>query len=517
MSHTPTHIDFRANVQHVPPQMPPSVRKATTKFLGSRADVINQLGTDQWETLRQAGYEIRLHAIQHLDYYLTQLEAQVAGAGGHVHWARNAAEARSIVLQIAREHNVKRVVKAKSMASEEININHALQEAGIQALETDLGEYIVQLAGEMPSHIIVPAVHLTKEGIADLFREKLGVEAPPEPTQLTAIARAKLREEFLSADMGLSGANFMVAETGMIVLVTNEGNGRMCTTLPPVHVAIAGIDKVVPDTESLTVLLKLLARNATGQKISTYTSFITGPRRTAEENGPQEFHLILLDNGRTRILQDELARETLLCIRCGACLNVCPVYNNVGGHAYGWVYSGPIGSILVPQLLGTSVAADLPFASSLCGACGDVCPVKIPIPKILLHLRHRVVEGDQVEAPITSPIVQTGANAGTFALGVPWLYQIGSQLLKIAQLPFKQDGWLPNLPPPVKRWTMVRPFPAFDASFRSWWAKRSGQPRTPKWMKSLAVAAIAIEFVLCVAWLLWRWSKRRKVKDDDCA
>src|SRR5512136_1428655 len=362
MSNVPTHIDFRANVRHVPPQMPPSVQKATTKFLGNRAGLVELYGLDNWEVLRQAGHEIRL-------------------------------------LAIAREHDVKRVVKAKSMASEEINLNQALAEAGMQALETDLGEYIVQLAGEMPSHIIVPAVHLTKEGIASLFHEKLGVEAPAEPTALTAIARARLREEFLAADMGLSGANFMVAETGTIVLVTNEGNGRMCTTLPPVHVAIAGIDKVVPDMQSLTVLLKLLARSATGQKISTYTSFIRGPRSSAEENGPQEFHLILLDNGRTRILQDEVTRETMLCIRCGACLNVCPVYNHVGGHAYGWVYSGPIGAILSPQLLGTKVARELPFASSLCGACADICPVKIPIPSILLQLRHRIAEGDAVAQP----------------------------------------------------------------------------------------------------------------------
>ncbi len=466
MSHTPTHIDFRTNTQHVPPNMPPSVQKATTKFLGNRAGLVDLYGQANWETLRQAGHEIRLQAINHLDYYLTQLEEQVTRAGGHVHWANDAAEARSIVLAIARERHVKRVVKAKSMATEEINLNHALEEIDVQALETDLGEYIVQLAGEMPSHIIAPAVHLTKEGIADLFHEKLGVDAPPDPGKLAAIARTRLREAFLAADMGISGANFMVAETGTIVLVTNEGNGRMCTTLPPVHVAIAGIDKVVPDMQSLTVLLKLLARSATGQKISTYTSFIHGPRHTAGENGPQEFHLVLLDNGRTRILRDEITRETMLCIRCGACLNVCPVYNNVGGHAYGWVYSGPIGSILSPQLLGTSVAADLPFASSLCGACGDICPVKIPIPKILLHLRHRVVEGDQVEQPATSPVIQAGVSAGTVAFGTPWLYQLGSMLLPIIQKPLQHGDWLPKLPPPIDRWTMVRPFPAFGADFR---------------------------------------------------
>jgi L-lactate dehydrogenase complex protein LldF len=256
--------------------------------------------------------------------------------------------------------------------------------------------------------------------------------------------------------------------------------------------------------QSLTVLLKLLARSATGQKISTYTSFIRGPRPSAAENGPQEFHLILLDNGRTRILQDEVARETMLCIRCGACLNVCPVYNNVGGHAYGWVYSGPIGSILSPQLLGISVAADLPFASSLCGACGEVCPVEIPIPKILLHLRHRVVEGDQIEAPTASPVIQAGANASTIAFGTPWLYQLGTVLLPLIEKPLQRGAWLPKLPPPIDRWTRVRPFPAFSGDFRAWWNKRTGRPQTPKWMRNAAIIAITIEATLTVIWLLTR-------------
>ncbi len=473
MSQVLTPIDFRANTQQVPPKMPAAVQRATGRFLGNRTAVVEVLGRERWEELCQAGHDVRLHAITHLDYYLTQLEEQVMAAGGHVHWAREPDEARRIVLEIGRQHNVKRVVKAKSMATEEVGLNHALEGAGIQVLETDLGEYIIQLAGVGPSHIIAPAVHLTKEGIAELFQEKLGVDAPPDPVRLTEIARTKLREEFLTADMGISGGNFLVAETGTLVIVTNEGNGRMCTTLPPLHVAVVGIDKVVPDMESLTVLLKLLARSATGQKISTYTSFITGPRRTEAETGPREFHLVLLDNGRTNILQDPVARETLLCIRCGACLNVCPVYNNVGGHAYGWVYSGPIGAILAPQLLGSKIAADLPFASSLCGACDEICPVKIPISKILLHLRHRAVEGDAIEAPVAPPMLRTGAQASTLALRSPWLYHIGSRLLKVLQAPWRRDGWLPALPPPLNRWTMVRPLPAFGADFREWWAKRS--------------------------------------------
>lgn len=482
MSEAPTHIDFRSNVQHVPASMPPSVQKATAKFLGTRQAVVDILGSEQWEALRQAGHDLRLHTLQHLEPYLARLEEQVTAAGGQVHWARDAAEACRIVLQIAQEHQAKKVVKSKSMATEEINLNHALEQAGLEVLETDLGEYIIQLAGQTPSHIIVPAVHLTKEQIAQLFRDKLGVEVSAEPTQLTELARAKLREAFLAADLGISGANFMVAETGTIVIVSNEGNARMCTTLPPVHIAVAGIDKVVPDMESLTVLLKLLARNATGQKISTYTSFITGPAHQPGENGPQEFHLVLLDNGRTRILADEAARQTLLCIRCGACLNICPVYNNVGGHAYGWVYSGPIGQIFSTQILDTPAAGDLPFASSLCGACADICPVKIPIPQILLYLRRRVVEGGVGAPPAVPWRIRLAARLGASALGVPWVYRSGSRLLSALQKPLEKDGWIAKLPAPASRWTDVRPFPAFDNDFRLWWKdheagqRAAGQP-----------------------------------------
>ncbi len=508
MTTIPTHIDFRANVQRVDPQMPASVRQATTKFLSTRAAVVDLVGLDRWQTLRQAGHDLRLHTINHLDHYLTMLEERVTQAGGHVHWARDAAEARRIVLDIAREHHVTRAVKAKSMATEEIGLNHALIEAGIQTLETDLGEFIIQLAGVGPSHIIVPAVHLTKEDIAALFREKLGVDAPSDPIQLAAIARAKLREEFLAAEMGISGANFLVAETGTLVMVTNEGNGRMCTTLPPLHVAVVGIDKVVPDLESLNVLLKLLPRSATGQKMSAYTAFITGPRRTEEEDGPSEFHLVLLDNGRTKILKDEITRETLLCIRCGACLNVCPVYNNVGGHAYGFAYSGPIGAILSPQLLGTKVAADLPFASSLCGACVDICPVKIPITEILLRLRHRVVEGDAVEPAFAPPAWRASAGVIARAMSISWLYELGEQILKTAQAPLRRGNWLPNLPPPLSRWTMTRPLPAFGATFRGW--QRGRMPAGRRRQRQIRLGAIAFASIAAafVAWVLTR--KRSK-------
>lgn len=490
MSEIPTHIDFRANVQRVPPQLPVSVRKATGKFLGTRQAVVDVFGNERWQALRQAGHDIRLHTLTHLDYYLTRLEEKVGDAGGVVHWARDAAEAKQIVLDLARAHQVKRAVKVKSMATEEIGLNHALQENGIAVRETDLGEFIIQLAGVGPSHIIVPAVHLTKEDIADLFTQKLGAHAPPDPFELCALARTRLREEFLSADLGISGANFLVAETGTLVIVTNEGNGRMCTTLPPLHIAIVGIDKVVPDLESLNVLLKLLPRSATGQKMSAYTSFITGPRRSAEEGGPKEFHLVLLDNGRTRILKDHVTRETLLCIRCGVCLNVCPVYNHVGGHAYGFAYSGPIGAMLSTQLLGMKTAADLPFASSLCGACAEYCPVKIPIPEILLRLRRRAVEGDNIESAVAPAALRTSARLGTLAFTPPWLYELGTQMLKYLQAPLRRNDWLPHLPPPANRWTMARPFPAFGADFRAWFRARTPEGRARDQQRKVGIGIL---------------------------
>jgi len=463
-----TRIDFRSNSQRVSPRICAATQRNSRTANTQRAAAVEHLGVDRWEELRQAAHDLRLHTLTHLDEYLPLLETQVVEAGGQVYWANDAAEARRIVLGIAQRDNIKRVVKVKSMLSEEIELNDALRDADIQALETDLGEYIVQLAGSRPSHPTAPALHMTKEDIAALFREKLGVDAPPEPKVLTEIARTRLREEFLAAEMGISGGNFLVAETGTLVIVTNEGNGRMCTSLPPVHVAVVGIEKVIPDWNCLAILLNLLPRSTTGQQLTAYTTFITGVR----DGGPREFHLVLVDNGRTRILQDERARETLLCIRCGACANICPVYNNVGGHAYGWVYPGPIGAILSPQLIGTKIAGDLPFASSLCGACADICPVKIPIPDILLHLRHRVVEGDEFAEPVAPPVLRAGASAVTLALRMSWLYKVGIQLLKFAQFPLKRGKWLPALPPPVNRWTMVRPFPAFGAAFRGWWHKR---------------------------------------------
>ncbi len=468
-------IDFVGYTRDIPENIPSALQGATQRFLGTRALRIDEL--PEWESLRQAASDIRMHSLENLDYYLQKAAEGIEKAGGKVHWAKTGVEACSMVVEIAQNNHVKTVVKAKSMASEEIALNDALAEAGIQSVETDLGEYIVQLAGQGPSHILVPAIHLRKEEIASLFRDKLHVDAEPDPQLLTGIAHDILREKFLTAEMGISGCNFLVAETGTIVLVTNEGNGRMCTTLPDLHVVIVAIDKVVPDWESLTVLLKLLARSATGQKISTYTSFITGPRHTDEENGPRDLHVIILDNGRSEILRDKTGREALKCIRCGCCLNICPVYQSVGGYAYGWFISGPIGAILTPQLKGSSIAQQLPFASTLCGACIDVCPVKIPFTEILLHLRHRVVEGDEYSSKVLPVHMTAVAKSARFALNTPWLYRIGSRILPLLMVPLQKNGWVNHLPPPANRWTKTRPFPVFRARFRQQWKQNTGKGR----------------------------------------
>lgn len=467
----PSRIAFGDYSDRVPANIPAAVQQATARFVLTRSARVAE--REDWEALRQCASDLRRHTLDHLDSYLELAEQRVTGAGGQVHWAKDAEAARAIVVGIAGRQGAKFAVKSKSMATEEIGLNRALADAGIEAIETDLGEYIIQLDGTGPSHIIVPAVHLKKEDIAKLFRDKLGVDAPADAQALTAIARQTLRERFLSATLGISGGNFLVAETGTLVVVTNEGNGRLCTTLPDVHVAVVGIDKVVPNWQSLTVLLKLLARSATGQKITTYTSFITGPRRSRAEGGPRELHLVLLDNGRSRILQSELSRDVLKCIRCGACLNVCPVYRNVGGFAYGWFISGPIGSIFTTEMLGTGVARELPFASSLCGACNDVCPVKIPITRILLDQRRRVVSGSTAEQGANVPVaIRAGARLGAETLSRPWLYRTAGAVAQKLSQRLSEDGWHTDLPRPFDRWTRVRPLRALSGGFRDFWRRR---------------------------------------------
>src|SRR5262245_49356165 len=338
------------------------------------------------DKLRDHAKLIKGHTLAHLDHYLEQLEESVKKLGGHVHWAATAEDARRIVVQIAHQSKCTKAVKSKSMTSEEVHLNGALEKAGVEVTETDFGEFIIQAAGERPSHLVAPAVHHTRESVSEILSKHLGEKLSDDPQELALAGRRALRKKFHEADLGITGANFAVAETGTIVLVTNEGNGRLTTTCPRVHVALMGMEKVIPRLENLPIFLKLLARAATGQTLSVYTTIITGPRREGEPDGPEEFHLVILDNGRSKILATPF-RESLQCIRCGACLNACPVYRRIGGHAYGGVYAGPIGSILTPLYDSVSANSDLPHASSLCGACQAACPVKINIPHMLLGLR----------------------------------------------------------------------------------------------------------------------------------
>ncbi|MBK9236573.1 MAG: iron-sulfur cluster-binding protein [Rhodoferax sp.] len=344
---------------------------------------------EELQSLRELGAQIRRYSLAHLPRLLEQLETKLIANGIQVHWAQNGDEANAIALAIAQRVQARRVIKGKSMVSEEVEFNHAMQAAGIEALESDMGEYIVQLANEKPSHIIMPAIHKTKQQIAELFTQKIpGVDYTEDVDALIQIGRRELRRKFADADIGLSGVNFAVAETGSLCLIENEGNGRMCTTVPRVHIAMTGIEKVVEKLEHVPPLLSLLTRSATGQSITTYVNLISGPRRAGEIDGPQEVHLILLDNGRTQAYADEQLRATLQCIRCGACMNHCPVYARIGGHAYGTTYPGPIGAIISPHMLGLESTYPLAFASTLCGACAEVCPVKIPIPDLLVRLRN---------------------------------------------------------------------------------------------------------------------------------
>jgi len=353
---------------------------------------------EELQGLRELGASIRRYSLAHLPRLLEQLEANLTANGVQVHWAQNGPEANSIALKIAQRVNAKRIIKGKSMVSEEVGFNHFMEAAGIEAFESDMGEYIVQLAGEAPSHIIMPAIHKTKQEIAQLFADEVpGVTYTEDVDALIQIGRRVLRRKFAEADIGLSGVNFMVAETGTLCLVENEGNGRMCTTVPKVHIAITGIEKVVEKLEHVPPLLSLLSRSATGQAVTTYVNMISGPRQPDEKDGPQEVHLILLDNGRTQAYADDELRATLQCIRCGACMNHCPVYARIGGHAYGTTYPGPIGAIISPHMLGLDTTYPLAFASTLCGACNEVCPVKIPITDILVRLRNEAQAKPETE------------------------------------------------------------------------------------------------------------------------
>ena len=441
------------------PQLRHNFKRAMSGLMEKRQAVFPDL--EEWQKLRELGNSIRENALRKLPELLEQLEANCTSNGIQVHWAETVDEANNLVLGIAQQHNVKRVVKGKSMVSEEMELNQFLGQHGIEALEADLGEYNIQVDHELPSHIIMPAIHKNKEQISRIFHKKVDSGTLAESAEeMTAIARKVLRQKFYEADMGVSGVNFAVAETGTLCLVENEGNGRFCTTLPQVHVAVMGIEKVLQRLEDVPALLSLLTRSATGQVITTYFNMITSPRKSGEKDGPQEVHLILLDNGRSRIHSDNLLRDTLLCIRCGACMNHCPVYTRIGGHAYSATYPGPIGKILTPQIKSLNEAGHLVNASSLCGACVDVCPVKIPITEILLRLRHDIAENKR-KLPLTD---SGGLKAKTESLiwkgwaivfSNPSMYRLKS--LGISKMGNVTPDWLPLL----RNWTSVRSKPRF--------------------------------------------------------
>jgi len=401
--------DFKARARAAldDPQLRASFRGAMDFLQAKRA--VQFPDADELEALRDLGEAIRQHALARLPELLQMLETALVARGVRVHWAETPAEANAIILDIARAHRAKRIIKGKSMASEEIELNDYLAEHGVTCTESDLGEFIVQLADEKPSHIVMPAIHKTKADIAHLFEAKIADAAYTEDVDaLLQTGRRALRHAFVDADIGLSGVNFAAADTGTLWLVENEGNGRLSTTVPDVHIALMGIEKVVPNLEHIVPLSSLLTRSATGQAITTYFNLISGPRREGERDGPREMHVVLLDNGRTQAYADEQLRATLQCIRCGACMNHCPVYTRIGGHAYGTTYPGPIGKIISPHLLGLEATADLPTASSLCGACGEVCPVRIPIPQLLVRLR---TEANRAPTEAVShPLRGQGAN-----------------------------------------------------------------------------------------------------------
>ena len=450
-------------------QLRRNLAHATHAIRAKRAAAVAELS--DWEQLRAAAKAIKDHTLAHLDTYLLRLEQAVTDAGGHVHWARDAAEANSIVACLTRAAGADRVVKVKSILTQETGLNAALAADGIQALETDLAELIVQLGHDLPSHILVPAIHRNRAEIRDIFRREMP-DAPDDltddPRQLTAAARAHLRQAFLSAKVGICGANFAIAQTGSLVVVESEGNGRMCVTLPETLIAVVGIEKVLPTWRDLEVFLALLPRSATAERMNPYTSVWSG---VSPADGPRDFHLVLLDNGRTSALEDRTGRQALRCIKCSACLNVCPVYERTGGHAYGSPYPGPIGAILSPQLRGISspVDASLPYASTLCGACYQVCPVAIDIPEALVHLRGKIV--DDKRKKLISP-ERTVLRAAGWVLRSPQRMAVAQRAAAAGRGLVARSGRIQRLPPPLSGWTQTRDAPAPPPeSFRAWWAR----------------------------------------------
>jgi iron-sulfur cluster protein len=465
-------------------QLRRNLTKATTHIRAQREAVVGEL--PDWLELREAGRAIKDSSLAALDRHLLALEAAVVSAGGVVHWANDGNEGCSIVADIARSHGVSEVVKVKSIATDEIKLNEALAAAGVRAVETDLAELIIQLGDDVQSHILVPAIHKNRAEIRDLFARELDLpNLTDDPEALAEAARLHLRRKFLSARMGVSGANFAVAETGTVSVFESEGNGRMCTTLPDVLVTVMGIEKLVPAWRDMEVFLQLLPRSSTGERMNPYTSFWTGVR---PGDGPQEFHLVLLDNGRTRVLADEVGRQALRCIRCSACLNVCPVYSRTGGHAYESVYPGPIGAILTPQLTGLESGRSLPYASSLCGACYEVCPVAIDIPRVLVHLRSRVVDSEPWWR------AETAAMKGLYrAFSSARAFERAQRAARLGSRPLARQGRIGRLPWPLSGWTDTRDLPEPPKeTFRDWWRReRGGSQATPTGPRDLRLPPIS--------------------------
>jgi L-lactate dehydrogenase complex protein LldF len=443
-------------------QLRHNLRLATQTIRAKRNAVVEEL--PDWEELREAGAAIKDRALATLPDQLERLEASVQRAGGIVHWARDAEEANEIIARIARDHDARELIKVKSLATDEIKLNEALAARGISAIETDLAELIVQLSDDSQSHILVPAIHKNRQEIRELFERTIarGQQLDTDPGALTDVARRHLRHKFLTTPLAVSGANFGVAETGTVCVVESEGNGRFCVTLPEVLITVMGIEKVLPEWRDLEVMLQLLPRSSTGERMNPYTSLWTG---VTEGDGPREFHLVLLDNGRTRVLADELGRQALRCIRCSACLNVCPVYSRTGGHAYESVYPGPIGAILTPQLHELREGTSLPWASSLCGACYEVCPVKIDIPRVLVHMRGRVLREAEGSGPRAEPAAMRLV-AGAFS--TRRRYEAAQRLARLGR------GPLAKLPlGPLGAWAATRDLPDVPRqTFREWWRER---------------------------------------------
>jgi len=473
MTAHPTSPYFKENAHEAlkDEQLQMALSNVRQGFIDKRAAVAAKL--PEFEALRDSARDIKNHTLANLDLYLEKWENKVQDAGGHVHWARTAEEARQAIVDICRKAGAKTVTKGKSMISEEINLNAAIEAAGMTPVETDLGEYIIQLRNEAPSHIIAPAVHLNATQVESDFR-RVHTHLDPnrdlsEPVQLLTEARQVLREKFLAADVGITGANFLIAETGTSVIVTNEGNGDLTQILPKIHIVIASIEKLVPTLDDVSQILRVLARSATGQEMSVYTTFSTGPRRPGDVDGPEEYHVVVLDNGRSAMLGTSF-QDMLRCIRCGACMNHCPVYHAVGGHAYGWVYPGPMGAVLSPSLIGVDKAGHLPNASTFCGRCESVCPVRIPLPKMMRHWREQ-----EFERHLTPATVRSGLGVWAFFAKRPTLYRFASNLGMKALAWFGRDKGKFTSLPFAGGWTDYRDFPAPQGgTFQEQWKARKG-------------------------------------------